>query len=300
MTISALQQTSPGQQSNSAWLTQAFTPISLAQLNTKADMLERRDNKYVVRAEVLAQAMAELSEHFDVLEINGQREFGYNTCYFDDEGYSSYFDHHEGRRIRCKIRMRKYVEAGLCFVEIKLKHNRGMTIKKRLQRPVDCYGRLDDEAIAFIHDAYGELYGREFTQALRPTLEMCYQRITLVAKQGGERMTIDYNLQFSGPSGSRRVGEALYLVETKSANANGIADKILRQLHQHPTNTCSKYCVAIAALEEVRKYNKFLEALNKLEMRPETNAARVPVTRLSRQPDAAGMGWSAGTLAQAV
>lgn len=248
------------------WLVEPFSPISLKQLNAKADMLERRDNKYVVSAEVLARAMGELAAHFDILEIDGARDFTYDTCYFDDAEHSGYFDHHRGRRIRCKVRMRKYVDASLCFVEVKLKHMRGMTIKERLQRPVHMHGVMDDEARQFVADCYRKLYQREFVSQLGPALRMRYQRVTLVAKQGGERMTVDIGMTFEGRLGLRRVDAGMFLVETKSDNANGIADKILRSLHQHPTNSCSKYCVAAVAVNGVPKFNKFLVPLRKLGM----------------------------------
>lgn len=256
------------------WLTAPFRPISLKQLNAKADMLQRRDNKYVVRAGVLRQAMAELAKHFDILEIEGERDFTYDTCYFDDADHGGYFEHHQGRRIRCKVRMRKYVDAGLCFVEVKLKHRRGMTIKERLQRPVEMYGTMDAEARDFVATCYRNLYGREFGRALQPALEMRYQRVTLVAKEGGERMTVDIGLRFKGSTGLRNVDGDLFLIEAKSANANGIADKVLRALHQHPTNSCSKYCVALVALDQVQKYNKFLVALRRLGMLPGGHGAR--------------------------
>jgi hypothetical protein len=255
------------------WLIEPFHPVSLKQLDAKADMLDRRDNKYVVRAEMLHQAMSELVQQFDILEIDGKRDFTYDTCYFDDAERSAYFDHHKGRRIRCKVRMRKYVDAGLCFIEVKLKHMRGMTIKERLRRPVEMYGTMDDEARRFVEDSYRGLYRRDFNRELRPTLEMRYQRVTLVAKQGGERMTIDTGIVFAGSAGSHMIDRDLILVEVKSGNANGIADKILRRLHQHPTNTCSKYCVAMAALQEVSKTNKFLGALRRLGVVPTSSGA---------------------------
>lgn len=256
------------------WLLIPFRPIGLKQLNATADMLERRDNKYVIRASVLQRAIVDLMQHFDILEIDGKRDFTYDTCYFDDAAYSAYFDHHQGRRIRCKVRMRKYVDAGLCFVEVKLKYIRGMTIKERLQRPVQMHGSLDDEAQQFVETCYRDLYQREFGRTLEPSLRMRYQRVTLVAKQGGERMTVDIGVVFQDPHSSRAVGEATYLVETKTANANGIADKILRSLHQHPTNSCSKYCIAAVALNKVHKFNKFLVPLRRLGMMPD-----------ARQPD---------------
>lgn len=246
-----------------------FSSIGLEQLNAKASMLERLDNKYVVRKTELRGALALLAADFDVLEIDGRRDFTYETCYFDDENSSSYFDHHQGRRQRFKVRVRKYTDAQLCFVEIKLKDKRGITVKKRLDYAVEKYGTLDEGAWAHLQTAYADLYRRDFNYALAPVLEMSYQRITLVAKSGGERMTIDCNLFFSGTDQTCSIDGDTFVVETKSANGNGIADKVLRSLHQHPTKRCSKYCVAMAALQEVAKHNKFLPALRKLNAIPQ-------------------------------
>src|SRR5699024_4688591 len=75
-------------------------------------------------------------------------------------------------------------------------------------------------------------------------------------------------VEFAGASATRSVSTGIFLLETKSANANGVADKILRALHQHPTEGCSKYCVAMATLQEVSKFNKFRTALRKLDIMP--------------------------------
>lgn len=246
----------------------AFAPISLAELNHKAAMLERLDNKYLVRESVLRDALPELARHFDVLEIDGKRAFTYDTCYFDDADHHSYFDHHQGRRQRCKVRVRRYNDAQLCFVEVKLKDRRGQTIKKRMPYALDKYGTLDELAHAHVSSCYQGLYGQAFEHQLRPVIEMRYRRITLVAREGGERMTIDAELRFR--AGERCVDAAsdVLVIETKSANGNGLADKILRRLHQHPTNGCSKYCVGMAALQSVQRHNKFLPALRKLDVLP--------------------------------
>lgn len=249
------------------WLVDQFQPVSLKQLNAKAAMLERLDNKYVVRSAVLRAAVAELVRHFDILEINGVRNFTYETCYFDDEEKRCYFEAHQGRRRRFKVRVRKYTDSQLCFVEIKLKDKRGITVKKRLRYEIGKYGTLDPGAQAHIRAAHEELYGRTLddAHALEPVIEIRYRRITLVAKEGGERMTIDSDLVFFGAAGrSRSADENVFIVETKSSNGNGIADKILRGLHQHPTKRCSKYCVGMAALQAVHKHNNFLQALRKL------------------------------------
>jgi VTC domain len=249
-------------------LVESFDALSLEALNAKAAMLERRDNKYVIHQEVLEDALPVLVKQFDVLEIEGTRHFGYKTLYFDSKDFDSYYSHHQGRRQRCKVRVRNYLDTDLCFLEVKLKDKRGTTIKKRMTYNPQDVTVLNAQANAFIKRVYQELYRREFALSLIPVLEMHYQRITLVAKDGGERMTIDTQLAFNKTEqfGCYHVDSALSLVETKSDNGNGIADKVLRNLHQHPTPGCSKYCVGMAALQEVKKYNKFMPALRKLKI----------------------------------
>ena len=48
---------------------QSFDGISLEQLNSKAAMMERLDNKYIVHGSILQAAATHLAEHFDILEI---------------------------------------------------------------------------------------------------------------------------------------------------------------------------------------------------------------------------------------
>jgi len=259
------------------WLERPFAPIGLAALNAKAGMLERIDNKYVVDSAVLRQAVHELSRQFDILEIGGKRAFAYETCYFDDAGLRSYFDHHQGRRKRIKVRTRRYLDAGLCFLEIKLKDMRGRTVKKRLAYDTEKYGTLDECALSHIRETYRGFYQEDFPHQLSKTLEMCYVRITLVAKEGRERMTIDNGLCFFAGLSTLPVGGEVFIVEAKSANGNGVADRILRRLHQHPTKHCSKYCAGTALLATGTKHNKFRPVLRKLGFPPGgASAAALP------------------------
>jgi hypothetical protein len=247
-----------------AWLTAPFSPISLKQLESHSGMLERIDNKYVVNQEVLRLAVPELAKHFDILEIDGSRNFTYDTCYFDDADSHCYFEHHQSRSRRVKVRMRKYLEAGLCFVEVKLKDRRGMTIKKRLRCAMDTFGTLDEAALTFVNDVYHGLYKRVFPHDVSRKLDMRYHRLTLVAKDGGERMTLDNRVRFLMDGDAREVDEELFIIEAKSSKGNGIADRILRRLHQHPTKHLSKYCTGLATMREGTKHNNFRRALKKL------------------------------------
>lgn len=246
------------------WLQDPFAPISLDALNATAAMLERLDHKYVLSASVLQRALPALAEQFAMLEIDGRRAFTYDTCYFDDAERRSFFDHHQGRRRRMKVRVRRYADAGLCFVEVKLKDRRGITVKKRLPYAPERYGQLDAQALAHVERSYRKLYAEDFGRALEPTLEMSYQRWTLVAHAGGERMTIDGRIRFLVGAREHATAADVFIVETKSANGNGMADKLLRALHQHPVGRCSKYCVGMSLTGAVTRHNRFLPAMRKL------------------------------------
>ncbi|TGD60723.1 polyphosphate polymerase domain-containing protein [Tabrizicola sp. WMC-M-20] len=242
-----------------------FSAISLDGLNSKAAMLERLDNKYIVPADRLLPAFAQFEALFDVLEIGGKRAFTYATNYFDDLESHAYHDHHQGRRKRCKVRIRNYVDAGFSYLEVKLKDVRDATVKKRLKLAQPSHD-LDNESLAFIDACHDEMYGTPLGRKLQMVIGMEYERITLVAREGGERMTIDTRLAFRAANAERQAAPDMFILETKSAKGNGIADKILRSEHLHPTKSVSKYCVGMATLGLVTRHNRFLPALRKLSL----------------------------------
>lgn len=274
------------------WLETPFASINLEALNAKEAMLERLDHKYVVDAGVLFEAIPHLLEHFDILEINHRRSFIYETCYFDDEQLSNYFHHHQGRRQRVKVRTRHYLDNGSCFLEMKLKDTRGSTVKKRLIYDIDKYGTLDNQALEYLENSHQEHYQRPFDRMLCPQLEMTYRRITLVAHIGNERMTIDSDICFGKGEQAYLVPQQTFIIETKSNHGRGFADRVLRQLHQHPTNKCSKYCLGMILTGQVLRANNFKPTLRKLflpntlsnhsltQLSSTTHASRSPSERL--------------------
>ena len=249
-----------------SWLLHSFNSISLDELNNKAEMLSRIDNKYIIRGDRLQQVIAEVADQFDILDIDDCRAFTYDTRYFDDPERSAYYEHHQGLRKGFKVRVRSYADAALCFLEVKVKGTRGMTVKHRL--PYDPAQReaLSGEAFDFIRSTYSEQYDKPFDYDLKRALDLRYKRITLVAKAGGERMTIDTALQFWSGDKTVKLSSDLFIVETKSALGRGIADLSFRKVHERPTPRCSKYCVGMAALGEVSKWNRFMPTLRKLDL----------------------------------
>lgn len=251
-------------QSNIADFTGAFAPISLDQLNAKAEMMARIDNKYVVQSDDLLSLVPDLQQAFDILDIKDQRAFIYDTRYFDDAKSSAYYEHHQGKRRGFKVRVRNYVDAGLCFLEVKVKGQRGMTEKYRMPYDLEQLACLTPDASDFAQETYQRQYAKSFDYALRPSLDIRYQRITLVARAGGERMTIDTDLCFQSQNRTFASGTGVFIVETKSANGRGLADRLLRTKGERPTKRCSKYCIGMAATGQVSRYNRFLPTLRKL------------------------------------
>lgn len=244
--------------------TDSFAPISLEQLNARAEMMARIDNKYVVARDQLQALLPDLKHTFDILDIQQQRAFTYDTRYFDDAARSAYFEHHQGKRRGFKVRVRNYVDAGLCFLEVKVKGPRGMTEKYRMPYDLENLSELTPDASDFAKGTYSRQYDKSFDYNLRPSLDVRYQRMTLVARSGGERMTIDTDLHFKSEDRSFATGTGVFIVETKSANGRGLADRLLRAAGERPTRRCSKYCIGMAVTAQVARYNRFLPTLRKL------------------------------------
>ena len=250
------------------WLTGRFAPITLEALNGKAEMLSRIDNKYILHADRLQQALPELAAHFDILEIDGRRAFAYETRYFDDARRSAYHEHHQGRRRGFKVRIRRYLDAGLAYLEVKVKGRRGMTENYRMPCAAPTRAGLSPAEIAFARTTYSTQYGKPFTYELEHALDIRYRRITLVARDGGERMTIDAELQFRAPGAAEAADPDALIIETKSANGRGRADRCLRSVGARVIRRCSKYCIGMAATGQVDRCNRFLPAMRRLGLGP--------------------------------
>jgi len=242
-----------------------FGGIGLVELDERAKLHERTDQKYVVPERTLDAALDELADDFDILDIAGRRSFVYDSVYFDGPGLPSFVHHRQGRRLRFKVRIRNYVDAGASFLEVKLKGKRRATVKRRL--PLGASGQLDAAGLAFVAGAYATLYGRDFECELAPSVRVRYQRTTLVARRGGERITIDREVAFEGVAGLVAADGGVAIVETKSHNGRGLADQVLRRLHQRPVAHCSKYCVGVSALGIADRDGPFRPAMSLLGVR---------------------------------
>ena len=243
-----------------------FQTVSLGETNRLAKMLSRVDNKYVVDYQQFGALLDIVRDDYAVLNIEGRNEFQYASCYYDDS-FSCYFEHHQARRQRVKVRTREYVNSGLIFFEVKLKGLRGRTDKHRVDCDALVMPQIKGDHLALLAELYAKNYKKEMPFELRPALIVNYSRCTLVALQGGERVTIDFDLHFELPDGSEavQIGHNFIIVETKSENGKGITDSALRQLGVRKASKCSKYCIGVNLTGEVSKNNNFLHTIRHVQ-----------------------------------
>lgn len=235
-----------------------FAPITLAEMDAVA-LQSRTDTKYLLGVGQLAQTLRALAGQYRVLEIDGARLNAYQTLYFDTPDFALYLQHHAGKGNRVKVRSRRYLTTGQSFLEVKLKTNKGRTVKRRVATDAFATGCTPQVAGLLAAHAPG------LAAALGPTLWNEYTRITLVSTAHPERLTIDLGLSFS--AGGRRVSlPGLAIAEVKQDGVDRASGFIqhMQAAGIQPTGF-SKYCIGVAMLYPHVKHNNFKPRLRLVE-----------------------------------
>ena len=107
-----------------------FQKCSLSDMD-RVKLMNRVDTKFVLSKESLFEILPNLFNDYLCLEINGQSLLSYKNQYFDDEDFSCFQDHHRKIPNRFKVRIRKYLDTHVSFLEIK-KKIKGRTNKSRI------------------------------------------------------------------------------------------------------------------------------------------------------------------------
>jgi VTC domain-containing protein len=217
-------------------------PISLDDLNEVAGLQTRVDRKYVLPVAAAITLLHRLDGSTRVLEIDGERTFRYQSVYFDTPELTSFRLAALRRRRRFKIRTRTYVDSALCFLEVKTEGYRGGTVKDRIPYQVACEETVEPGRW-FVDEVLGRVDGLAFA----PTLRTRYRRTTFYIPEGHSRVTIDTDLSWMGTSGRHLAVPQLAVVETKTASAACLVDRLLWATGHRPTRI-SKYATGLAAL----------------------------------------------------
>ena len=226
-----------------------FEAVSLDEIK-ELSLMRRFDSKYVLPIQHLSSFLLQLKANYKVLEINGERSFRYDTTYFDSPELRCYMDHQNRRKTRFKIRERLYTVNGLRFLEVKIKDNKGKTIKRRI--PIQDGNITSTEKVAFIKSC---VYLDPVI--LDKTVSNAFHRISLISFETKERITIDYDLKYSCKN-ENIFADYYAIVEVKREHENQQTpvDSVLKSYRIRPRGF-SKYCMSLALLKPNLKQNTF-------------------------------------------
>lgn len=219
-----------------------LAPIGLDALVAEAGLLARVDRKYVLPVSEADALMTLVPASTRVLDIAGQRAFGYRSTYFDTADHDSFFTSGRRRRGRWKVRSRTYVASGDTWLEVKTLGQRGLTVKQRIPHPeTDLLTMEGKQFVAGVVPALTEA-------PLRPVLTTGYRRTTLFLPTSASRVTIDVDLGWTSTRTHRDLDRPhLAIVETKTGSTPSSVDRLLWSRGHRPV-AISKFGVGMAAL----------------------------------------------------
>ena len=245
----------------------AWPAVTLAEVDRDAALQTRVDRKYVVTRSELADVLDSVRGALRVLDIDGERSFGYRSTYFDTPDLASYRAAASGREQRFKVRTRSYLTTGTSWLEVKLRDRRGQTSKHRMEHVAEL--DLDLLAWSFL-DGFDPI--RPHVAAMRPAITTTYERTTLVCASPGaavgelaqQRVTIDVDIVCRQPDGSplATFGDHI-VVETKSHDVRpGPLDQALWRCGARPM-PISKYAVGVATARSDLTANRWHRVLRR-------------------------------------
>ena len=227
-----------------------FAPISLEETNRRASLLRRVDTKYVIRPDQLDWVLAHWKNSHQILEIDGNRIFHYHSVYYDTPALDLYHAHHSGAASRVKFRTREYTDSQQAYYEIKNRANTGVTDKQRIRV------RALDQLPPLLTEASKQYPRRLGGQSIGEVLQVDYDRITLVSREGGERITVDLNLSYRAAGKVEHYPDRV-IIEIKHARGVRTRERdLFRSLGIRP-GSISKYCLGILSLYPNVKKNRF-------------------------------------------
>ncbi len=239
-------------------LVDALPCVSLEEMIALAELRTRTDRKYIIDDEALRQLLEAQDDNIAILDIEGRREFNYETVYFDNANLDLYHAAATGRRRRFKVRTRVYMDSKVAVLEVKMKDGRGRTIKKSLDYSLANRTYLTTEGKQFVDD----LVGRPGVAAtLRPVLTTRYRRMTIVDRSSQTRATIDRDLLCTNTAGSTVTMDSV-IIESKSDLAASPIDRWLWKNGSRPVRI-SKCCTAMAAMQPELPSNKWHRTLKR-------------------------------------
>ncbi len=185
-------------------------PITLDEM-AGIRLMNRPDTKFLANKTLLLQVLTLAKDDYYVQVIESKPIARYRTTYWDSDDYMFFNMHQMGRRPRTKVRVRTYEDShGLTFLEVKKKDNHGKTNKKRIEVPSQTEV-FDNGGNEFVIEKVGQSL-----HDFHPCLQNYFKRITLVNKGKTERLTIDFDINYTNFDTQRDTdSDQLVIIELK-------------------------------------------------------------------------------------
>ncbi|MGQ9619443.1 MAG: polyphosphate polymerase domain-containing protein [Bacteroidales bacterium] len=226
-----------------------FRSVNLPEME-EVGLLNRVDTKYVFQTSLLPFLLEKMSGSYNILEIENNRIFKYNTTYLDTDDFLFFNQHVTGKLNRLKIRYREYVESGKTFLEIKKRTNTDRTVKWRIRSTLNGSDVVRESDMEFIRQ-----HVPIDTMTLKPVLLIKFSRATFPVNNINlkERVTLDMDISFADLDGNYMEIPGIAVMELKkegySVGQSSMA-AILKDFHIRPM-AFSKYCLGIALLKDI-------------------------------------------------
>jgi len=220
-------------------------------------LMNRTDTKFTFHISKLTKILDEIKSNYKVLSVENKRISKYETLYYDTPNFDLYLKHHSGKLNRYKIRHRTYVESSLGYLEVKFKNNKGKTIKERIKKK-DVPKTWDENSTLFLNSKLPFA-----SETLFPVVWINYMRITLVSIVNPERVTLDLDMEFLTNDKKTSLSQ-LVIAEVKQVSKKKSDFLGVMKQHHLREGSMSKYCMAIAFMNENIKKNSFKLKLNQI------------------------------------
>lgn len=237
-------------------LVNKLEPITLDEMSG-IKLMNRTDTKFVTNKHKLAKLLEMVQGKYYAQFTNDSKVAEYITTYWDTDELGFYFEHHNGRVPRQKVRVRTYVGSDLTFLEVKTKNNHGRTKKKRIEVPGQEIEEVRKEADEFVD----RLVHRHLDD-IHPTVQNHFHRITLVNYGKTERLTIDFDVEFHNyeTNDEAQTGDLVIIELKRDGNVPSPILDIVRRLRIKPSGF-SKYCIGSVMTNRDLKHNMFMEKM---------------------------------------
>jgi hypothetical protein len=121
----------------------------------------------------------------------------------------------------------------------------------------------------FFEWVWQSIYNDENIPKLSPSIQTKYNRITLVSRNGWERLTIDFNIKVKDLRGKKNKEinlKNLVIIESKSLDKDFLKSEVIMNNHWiEQAKSCSKYSLWVIYSWLAEKYDTFKETIKKIK-----------------------------------